>query len=430
MHIGITRVGVIGLGYVGLPLAVMLAEKGFEVTGIDLDRRKLASLEKGISYIKDISDVRIKEIASANKFKGVADYDALKQVEAIVICVPTPLTESGTPDLGYVQDAGEQIKRRLQKDQVVVLESTTYPGTTREVLLPILEQSGLKAGIDFYLAYSPERIDPGNRSHAVDEIPKILSGVTEVCKEKAFELYSRIYQKVVPVSSTEVAEMAKILENSYRFINISFINELAILCDYLHLDLWEAIQAASTKPYGFHAFYPGPGIGGHCIPVDPLYLQWKAKQSDLNSKFIELADQMNHDMVNYIVDRTEQLLRFVKPLKLARIIVYGITYKSDIADTRDSAAIPIIRKLKKAGADVVYHDPYIPSITIEHESISSVPLTDQELASADVLILLTNHSDLPAQRILDHASLVFDTRHALYGQQGKAKVYQLGEGKP
>ncbi|MFC5468848.1 nucleotide sugar dehydrogenase [Cohnella suwonensis] len=429
MRVSVQRIGVIGLGYVGLPLAVMLAEKGFEVIGIDLDPQKLSNLDKGISYIHDISDARIRSMTSANKFKAVADYDALKQVEAIVICVPTPLTEHGMPDLGYVQSAGEQIRLRLQKDQIVILESTTYPGTTREVLLPMLEHSGLTVGIDFYLAYSPERIDPGNRSHAVDEIPKIVSGVTPACKEKANELYSRIYKVVVPVSSTEVAEMAKILENSYRFINISFINEMAILCDNLQLDIWEAIQAASTKPYGFHAFYPGPGIGGHCIPVDPMYLQWKAKQNDLKSKFIELADQMNHDIVKYIVNRTEQLLDLDKPIKGAHIFIYGVTYKSDIADTRDSAALRIIRELKKAGASVVYHDPYIPVLTIDDEPLFSVPLTDQTLAESDCLILLTDHAGLPVQRILDHAPLVFDTRHAVYGQKGRAKVYHLGEGK-
>ncbi|CAM2879210.1 nucleotide sugar dehydrogenase [Paenibacillus sediminis] len=424
------RIGIVGLGYVGLPLAIMLADKGFNVTGIDPDLQKLAKLDQGISYINDIEDDRIQAVISANQFKALSDFNALKQVESIVICVPTPLTEQGTPDLSYIQSAGEQISRILQNNQLIILESTTYPGTTREVLLPILEQSGLKAGIDFNLAYSPERIDPGNKSFTVNEIPKILSGLTQACKEKAFELYSKIYKTVVLVSSTEVAEMAKILENSYRFINISFINEMAILCDHLHLDIWEIIQAANTKPYGFQAFYPGPGIGGHCIPVDPMYLQWKAKQNHYISKFIEFSDAMNLEMVKYIVNRTEQLLVHKKPLKGANILLYGVTYKGDIADTRDSAAFLIIHELKQAGANVSYHDPYIPSITIDQETLNSVQLTDAVLAESDCLIVLTNHSALPAQQILEHTSLVFDTRHTLFGHKGKAKVCFLGGGEP
>jgi UDP-N-acetyl-D-glucosamine dehydrogenase len=430
MQIEKNRIGIVGLGYVGLPLAIMLAEKDFDVTGIDPDLQKLAKLDQGISYIKDIEDDRIRSVTSVNQFKAMADFNALKQVESIVICVPTPLTEQGEPDLSYIRSAGEQISQILQINQLVVLESTTYPGTTKEVLLPILEQSGLKVGIDFNLAYSPERIDPGNKSFAIDEVPKILGGTTQACKEKASELYSKIYKQVVLVSSTEVAEMAKILENSYRFINISFINELAILCDYLHLDIWEAIQAANTKPYGFQAFYPGPGIGGHCIPVDPMYLQWKAEQNHNISKFIELSDAMNLEMVKYIVSRTEQLLVHKKPLKGANILLYGVTYKGDIADTRDSAALSIIREMKQAGANVSYHDPYIPAITIDHEPLNSVLLTDAVLAESDCLIILTNHSALPDQQILDHASLVFDTRHTLFGHKGKAKVCFLGGGEP
>jgi UDP-N-acetyl-D-glucosamine dehydrogenase len=424
------RIGIVGLGYVGLPLAIMLAEKGFDVTGVDPDLQKLAKLKQGISYIKDIEDDRIRSVTSTNQFKALADFNALKQVESIVICVPTPLTEQGKPDLSYIRSAGEQISQILQNNQLVILESTTYPGTTKEVLLPILEQSGLKAGINFHLAYSPERIDPGNKSLAFDEIPKIISGTTQACQAKACELYSKIYKQVVPVSSTEVAEMAKILENSYRFINISFINEMAILCDRLHLDIWEVIQAANTKPYGFQAFYPGPGIGGHCIPVDPMYLQWKAKQNHHNSKFIELSDAMNLEIVKYIVSRTEQLLVHQKPLKGANILLYGVTYKGDIADTRDSTALSIIRELKQAGANVSYHDPYIPAITIDHEPLNSMPLTNAALEESDCLIILTNHSALPVQQILDHASLVFDTRHTLFGHKGKAKVYFLGGGEP
>ena len=424
-----TKIAVIGLGFVGLPLSIMFAEKGFHVTGIDMDERKVTQLQHSFSYIGDIDDTRLKNVLDSGHFLATTNFDRLRDVDAVIICVPTPLTKQKTPDLRYITSAGEEIQKRLQKGQLVVLESSTFPGTTKEVFLPILEQSGLSVGKDFFLANSPERIDPGNNKYSVDEIPKVIGGMTEQCEEVAYSLYKEIYKEVVPVSSTEAAELTKLLENTFRFINISFINELAILSDHLKVDIWEVIGAAASKPYGFMPFYPGPGIGGHCIPVDPIYLQWKLQQLETNSDFIGLSELTNQRMTDYIVYRTEELLKPNRSISSAKILIYGVTYKKDVADTRDSSAIEIIEQFNQKGATIYYHDPYIPSLNIGDHLYVSADLTEDVLGEVDCVIILTDHSVIPLEKILTHASLVFDTRNVTKSHQVKSShVRRLGAG--
>lgn len=421
------KIAVIGLGFVGLPLSVMLAEKGFTVTGIDTDNSKISLLLQSKSYIGDIDDKRLKEVVDSGKFNATTNFDEIKCVDSIIICVPTPLTDQKGPDLRFIISAGTKISQRLQKGQLVILESSTFPGTTKEVLLPLLEESGLQIGEDFLLANSPERIDPGNNKYPVDEIPKVIGGVTQKCKDAALSLYSQIYQQVVPVSSTEAAELTKLLENTYRFINISFINEMAILSDQLSVDIWEVINAAATKPYGYTPFYPGPGIGGHCIPVDPLYLQWKLNQIKVSSDFITISEQTNQRMIHYIVERTEKLLP-TQSHSSSNILIYGVTYKKDVADTRDSASLEIIELLKQKGANVHYHDPYISSLKIAGHEFKNTDLTENVLAQMDCVIILTDHSAIPLEKILNNASLVFDAKNITNGHGGTARVVRLGEG--
>ncbi|MBS4172209.1 nucleotide sugar dehydrogenase [Bacillus sp. FJAT-49736] len=421
------KIAVIGQGFVGLPLSIMLVEKGFHVIGIDLDREKIASLNNSKSYIGDIDDNRLKKANRSHRYKATSDFDVMTGVDTIIICVPTPLTEQHEPDLRYVISAGEEIQKRLQKGQLVILESSTFPGTTKEVLLPILEKSGLKVGADFFLANSPERIDPGNDKYEIDDIPKVVGGITDYCKNKVISLYQNIYHTVVPVSSTEAAELTKLLENTFRFINISFINEMAILSDHLNTNIWEVIEAAATKPYGFTPYYPGPGIGGHCIPVDPLYLQWKLEQIKTSSEFITLSDSTNRKMIDYIVTRTEELLKTYSPTKSPNILVYGITYKKDVADTRDSPSLLIIEKLRIKGANVQYHDPFVPSIKIGEEVYTSKPLTANNLKDSDIVLILTDHTSIPLNKIIENASLIFDTRNVT-NQYRNNKIIRLGDG--
>ncbi|GIN94831.1 UDP-N-acetyl-D-glucosamine dehydrogenase [Siminovitchia terrae] len=421
------KIAVIGLGYVGLPLAVMLAEKGFRVIGIDRDANKVTMLQQARSYIGDVSDSTLKALADTGRFQSTGDFDKLQEVNSIIICVPTPITVQKTPDLTYIISVGNDIQTRLHKGQLVILESSTYPGTTTDVLLPILEKSGLTVGEDFFLANSPERIDPGNDRYRVDEIPKVLGGTTENCLERALSLYSQIYKQVVPVSSTEAAELTKLLENTFRFVNISFINEMAILCDQLKVNIWEVVAAASSKPYGFTPFYPGPGIGGHCIPVDPFYLQWKLQEMKTSSHFISVSDFINTRIIQYIVSRTEELLK-TKPLSTAKVLLYGVTYKKDVADIRDAPNLQIIEQLMEKGAAVYYHDPYIPSIKVANKDFSSIELTDELISKMDCVIILTDHSVLPLEQLLQQAPLVFDTRNVTLGKQGNATVVRLGDG--
>lgn len=422
------KIAVIGLGYVGLPLSVLLAEIGFHVTGVDKDVSKITMLQNSRSYIRDIEDLTLKKVTGNGHFHSTTNFDDIKDVSTIIICVPTPLSKNKTPDLSFIMSAGQEIQKRLQKGQLVILESSTFPGTTKEILLPILEQSGLHVGKDFFLANSPERIDPGNEKYRIEDIPKVIGGVTKKCREKALSLYMKVYREVIPVSSAEAAELTKLLENTFRFVNISFVNEMAILCDQLKIDFWEVVDAASTKPYGFIPFYPGPGIGGHCIPVDPLYLQWKLQQMETSSEFITLSDRTNEKMIDYIVGRTEELLQSKQAISSAKILLYGITYKRDVADTRDSPAIEIMNKFKQKGANVSYHDPYIPSIKIEDHLFTNTKLTEQVLSEMDCVIILTDHSIIPLDIILRHADLVFDTRNVTKGQHGTSLVVRLGEG--
>lgn len=419
---------VIGLGYVGLPLALLFAKKKMNVIGLDLVEEKVKMLNNGQSYLPDVQDDEIQKALNEGFFTATTDYEAVKKAEVIVICVPTPLTDYGTPDLSYLQSVSMTLASLLQKDQLVILESSTYPGTTKEVLQPILEKSNLKAGRDFFLAYSPERIDPGNKQFKeVDKIPKIVSGVSPQCKQTVFDFYNQVFDQVVLVSTPEVAEFTKLLENSYRFINISFINELAIMCDQLGIDLWESIEAASTKPYGFVPFYPGPGIGGHCIPVDPLYLAWKGTRANVDNKFIHLADEINHIIEKYVISQIKSFLD--GDLQNKAILLYGIAYKKDIDDYRESPALFILHSLTDKGAKVSFHDPFISEVVAAGERIQSVNLNVEILLKSDLVVILTDHSALPVQMILDHSKLVYDTRNVTRNFKGNAKVFRLGGGE-
>ncbi|MDQ8735751.1 nucleotide sugar dehydrogenase [Paenibacillus sp. LHD-38] len=420
-------VAIIGQGYVGLPLALLFVKKGFHVLGIDLDRRKIEMLRKGKSYITEIPDSDIQEAISSARFTPTDQFSFMEAAEAIVICVPTPLTSYGTPDLSYLTQAAGEIGGRLQKGQLVILESSTYPGTTREVLLPVLNKTGLQVGSDFFVAYSPERVDPGNEEYPVEKIPKVVSGITPSCMGRVEELYGQLFIKVHPISSTDAAEMTKLLENSYRLINISFINELAMICDVLNLNLWEIIEAASSKPFGFKAFYPGPGIGGHCIPVDPSYLLWKIKQFGINSDFIQISNAVNHMMPLYIMRQLKQHLE-QKSLTGSRILVYGAAYKRDIADYRESASLELMHMLQIEGADVFYHDPFIPSLQLGDNKFESLELTEETLSKMDCVVIATDHSSMPLELLLEHAPLIYDTRNVTRSLKGKAKIVRLGGG--
>lgn len=421
-------IAVVGLGYVGLPLALAFINKDFHVTGIDLDQKKLQSLRQGVSYLPDISDESITEAMTHKRFIVTDDYACICEVDAVVICVPTPLNEEHKPDLRYLEQVGRSLGKQIKKGQLIVLESSTYPGTSREVLKPLLEEEGYKVGEDIFLAYSPERIDPGNQQYKLEAIPKVISGITEQCAQRIYDLYNRVFQEVVRVSSTEVAELSKLLENSYRFVNISFINEFAMICDRMNINVWEVIEAARTKPYGFSAFYPGPGIGGHCIPVDPLYLQWKSKQYGVSSRFIETSQTINLSMPQYILERIKEGLS-VSTLKNIHILVVGITYKRNLSDTRESSALEIMKLMVREGAKLSYHDPYVPEISVNGYRMNSLELTEQSLKNNDGVVIITDHTKLPLQLIVDHAAFVYDTRNISKGLSGNARVIRLGAGQ-
>lgn len=421
------NVAVLGLGYVGLPLALLFVQKGMYVTGIDSDGRKIDLLNNGHSYIDEVAHGDLQEALRSRSFVATKDYSAVEAAEAVIICVPTPLSDYGTPDLSYLTAAAREISGHLKKGQLIILESSTYPGTTREVLAPMLSRSKLRAGIDFQVAYSPERVDPGNRHYSLESIPKIVSGATDEALRRITELYGQVFDQVYPVSSTDAAEMVKLLENSFRLINISFMNEMAMACDKLKLDVWEVIKAADTKPFGFKAFYPGPGVGGHCIPVDPSYLLWKMNQYETTSDFIQIANAINDRMPLYIVGQLKKHLS-PKVLPKARILIYGAAYKPDIADIRESASIELIRLLKAEGADVAYQDPYIPTLTIDGFKLESLAMTEANLKRIDCAVIATDHSSLPLPLLLEHIPLIYDTRNATNGMTGKAKIVKLGAG--
>ena len=411
------RIGILGLGYVGLPLAVVFAEAGFTVVGIDPIQEKVDLLNKGESYILDVPTETVARLVKAGKLQATTDYSALDTMDAVSICVPTPLRKTGDPDLSFIVSATEGLAPHLHRGQVVVLESSTYPGTTREMVLSRLEEaSGLTVGKDFFLAFSPERVDPGRTDWTTINTPKVVGGITEDCTAVAAAWYEQALKTVVPVTSAEVAEMAKLLENTFRMINIGLVNELAIMYDRLGVDVWEVIEAAATKPFGFMKFTPGPGLGGHCIPIDPLYLSWKLKSLNYTARFIELASEINTGMPRFAVNKVQDALNdHGKPVKGSQILVLGVAYKPNIDDMRESPALDVIHLLQEKGAVVRYHDPFVPQF--KHDDWAMQSLTDAELMpavrSADAVVIVTNHSAYDYPAILDAAKLIIDTRNAL-----------------
>ena len=410
------RVAILGLGYVGLPLAIVFAEAGFKVTGVDPDSRKVDSLKKSISYIPDVKTADVEKFVKSGHLMATTDFSVLKDMDAVSICVPTPLRQTGDPDMSFIISATEELAKYIHKGVVVVLQSTTYPGTTRELLLPKLgTEHGLKVGEDWFLAFSPERVDPGREDYTTKNTPKVMGGITEACGEVATAWYAGAIDNVFRVSSAEAAEMAKLLENTFRMINIGLVNELAIMCERLGVDVWEVIDAAATKPFGFMKFTPGPGLGGHCIPIDPLYLSWKMKSFNYNARFIELASEINTNMPRYVVNRVMEALNDrSKSLKGSKVLVLGAAYKPDIDDVRESPALDVIGLLQKKGALVEYHDPYIPHIHHEYDGwkMDSVKDLMQAVQAADAVVIVTNHTDYDYKAIVDSAKFVFDTRNA------------------
>ena len=422
------RVGVVGIGYVGLPLAVVFAEAGFNVIGVDPSEEKVAAINRGESYILDVDTARVMTLVEAGKLSASTDYSVLADVDAVSICVPTPLRKTGDPDLSFIVSATKSLAPYLHKGMVIVLESSTYPGTTREMVLPVLESvSGLTVCIDYFLAFSPERVDPGREDWTTINTPKVIGGISPECGEVATAWYRQALQTVVPVSTCEVAEMTKLLENTFRMINIGLVNELAIMCDRLKVDVWEVIDAAATKPFGFMKFTPGPGLGGHCIPIDPLYLSWKLKSLNYNARFIELASEINTNMPRYTLGKIQDALNLhKKPINGSRVLVLGLAYKPDIDDIRESPALDVIHLLREKGADVIYHDPYIPHVDHDNLVMDSVDDLMKEVKVADCVVVITNHSDYAYDKILDAAQLIVDTRNA-FGAAGKdnPKVVRL-----
>ncbi len=418
-------VGILGLGYVGLPLAREFASAGLKVIGFDIDRKKVKTLNSGRSIIKHVPHAQVKQMVSSNCFRATNNMAEIKKADAILVCVPTPLTENREPDMQFIVSSTETIAKYLRPGQLVVLESTTYPGTTREVMAPILEGSGLKAGRDFHLAYSPEREDPGNKDFTTKTIPKVVGGLTKKCLDMACMLYQTAIVRTVPVSSLEAAEAAKILENIYRCVNIAMVNELKVVFDRMGIDVWEVINAASTKPFGFKAFYPGPGLGGHCIPIDPFYLTWKARQYGMPTRFIELAGEINTSMPHYVISKTmEALNEHRKSLKGSKVLVLGLAYKKDIDDLRESPSIELIELLRNKGAKVDYNDPYIPKTHKQRQhdlKMTSKKLSAKMLAGYDVVLISTDHSDYDYKWIVRNAKLIVDARNATVSVRGAGK---------
>lgn len=408
-------VGVIGLGYVGLPLAIEFANAGFSVTGIDLQRSKVDEVNAGCSYIQDVSAEVVSRHVDSGRLSATSDFSVLDTLDTINIAVPTPLRKTKDPDMSYVVAAAERVAEHIHPGMLIILESTTYPGTTEELLLPMFQKSGLKVGEDFYLCFSPERVDPGNPHYQTHNIPKVVGGITPQCTEMGSLLYSQALEHVVPVSSTSVAEMVKLLENTFRMINIGLANEVAMMCGRMGINVWEVIDAASTKPFGFMPFYPGPGLGGHCIPIDPFYLSWKSKQAGIEARFIELAGYINGQMPHFVVDKIQNALNDQsKPLRKAHVHLLGVAYKRDIDDLRESPALDIIHLLQQKGATITYTDPYIPSLTLNEQILFSSPL-DDEAGKADCVVIITNHSIFDMKPLVQQAKLIVDTRNALKG---------------
>jgi UDP-N-acetyl-D-glucosamine dehydrogenase len=407
------QVGILGLGYVGLPLAVEFGKAGFHVTGIDVIAEKVDQLNGGTSYIQDVTNEAIGELTTARRLKATTDFSVIRELDTINIAVPTPLRKTKDPDMSYVLSAAEEIAKYLHPGMLIVLESTTYPGTTEELLLPLFERTGLRVGEDFFLCFSPERVDPGNLKYQTKNIPKVVGGVTPACTELGRLFYSQALETVVPVSSTSVAEMVKLLENTFRMINIGLVNEMALMCDRMGINVWEVIDAAATKPFGFMPFYPGPGLGGHCIPIDPFYLSWKTKQAGIEARFIELAGYINGQMPHFVVEKVQAALNEkAKSVKGSHVHIVGVAYKRNIDDLRESPALDVILLLEKLGARVTYSDSFVPQIKLDGRTVYASDLRD-EASQADCCVIVTDHSDFDYARLLEAAPLIVDTRNAM-----------------
>jgi len=420
-------IGVVGLGYVGLPLAVEFAEAGFNVIGLDVQQSKVDEINKGISYIADIPTERIEPLVTSGKLSATTSYDDLKPVDAISICVPTPLRKTRDPDMSFIIKASQSISEICHPGMLIVLESTTYPGTTEEIILPEIVKNGLTVGEDVFIAFSPERIDPGNKHYTVRNTPKVVGGITPNCTEVTQALYKSAVDNVVAVSSPTSAEMVKLLENTFRAVNIGLVNEMALMCDKLGIDVWEVIQAAATKPFGFMPFYPGPGLGGHCIPVDPHYLSWKLKTLNYNARFIELASEINTSMPYYVIDKiTDALNNQERAVRGSNVLVLGVAYKRDVDDVRESPALDIISLLRQKGANVSYHDPHVDTIRLEGDTtMQSTPYSTDMLDKAHCVVIVTDHTLFNWQEIADHSSVIVDTRHVMNETMGKANIITL-----
>jgi UDP-N-acetyl-D-glucosamine dehydrogenase len=418
------RVGIVGLGYVGLPLAVEFAKAGFSVTGIDVQKDKVARLNRGHSYVQEVPSTTLGPLVEEGRFQATTDFSVVEDLDTINIAVPTPLRKTKDPDMSYVVSACEEVAKHLGPGKLVILESTTYPGTTDELVLPMLERTGLRVGEDFFLCFSPERIDPGNPRYHTTNIPKVVGGITAACTRLGSLFYAQALEKVVPVSSTRVAEMVKLLENTFRMINIGLVNELAMMCDRMGINVWEVIDAAGTKPFGFMPFYPGPGLGGHCIPIDPFYLSWKTKQAGIEARFIELAGYINGQMPHFVVDKVQNALNEAcKPIRGSHVHVLGVAYKRDIDDVRESPALDIILLLERKGALITYSDPYVPNIRLDHLQLSSTDsLTMAE--EADCVVVVTDHAKFDYPAILEKAKLIVDTRNA-FKNMSSDKIVRL-----
>jgi UDP-N-acetyl-D-glucosamine dehydrogenase len=427
LHRREAKVGIVGLGYVGLPLAVEFAEVGFQVIGLDVSEPKVRQLNRGESYIPDIPTERLKPLVENERLCATTSYADLGQADTVSICVPTPLRTTKDPDMSYVIEAVNSVAEICHDGMLVVLESTTYPGTTAEIVVPKLDGKGFRAGENVFIAFSPERIDPGNKRYGVRNTPKVVGGVTPDCTEVVSALYSAAIDRVVPVSSPTAAEMVKLLENTFRAVNIGLVNEMALMCDKLGIDVWEVIQGAASKPFGFMPFYPGPGLGGHCIPVDPHYLSWKLKTLNYTARFIELASEINSSMPLYVVDKVTQALNDdSKAVRGSRVIVLGVAYKRDVDDVRESPALDVISLLHNRGADVAYHDPFVPGIRLENDAhMTSSEYSDGLLRGADCVVIITDHTSYDWQQVLDNSKLVVDTRNSTANRNGKARIVTL-----
>jgi len=421
------RVGVVGLGYVGLPLAVEFARAGFGITGIDCSGAKTKTINAGRSDVEDIPNTVVRELVRSRLLKATSRYAVIGKLDVVIICVPTPLGKTKDPDVSFILSAVRGIQKHLRPGQLIILESTTYPGTTEELILPILEETGLKVGRDFFLAFSPERIDPGNKIYGVKNTPKVVGGVTDRCTRLARLFYRQAIDEVIPVSSTQAAETVKLLENTFRSVNIGLVNEMAVMCDRLGIDVWEVISAAATKPFGYMPFYPGPGLGGHCIPIDPHYLSWKLKALNYWARFIELAGDINANMPIFVISKINDTLnRDRKSLKGSRILILGVAYKKDISDVRESPALDIIELLEERGARVRYNDPHVKKLPLDRGGLRSVPLTARQVREADCCVIISDHSAYDYQWIVDQAKRVVDTRNATRSVKGhKNKITKL-----